>query len=52
MSEFVRDALLGLLILFAVASDKLILGRLQTMWVRARREKELAEPGDGVTSGA
>ena len=48
-----RDALLGLLILFAVASDKLILGRLQTIWVRARREKqELAEPGDGVTSGA
>jgi rhamnose transport system permease protein len=52
VSEFVRDALLGLLILFAVASDKLILGRLQTIWVRGRREKELAEPGDGVTSGA
>jgi rhamnose transport system permease protein len=53
VSEFVRDALLGLLILFAVASDKLILGRLQTIWVRTRREsQELAEPGDGVTSGA
>jgi rhamnose transport system permease protein len=52
VSEFVRDALLGLLILFAVASDKLILGRLQTIWVQARREKELTEPGDGVTSGA
>jgi rhamnose transport system permease protein len=53
VSEFVRDALLGLLILFAVASDKLILGRLQTIWVRERREsQELAEPEDGATSGA
>jgi rhamnose transport system permease protein len=53
VSEFVRDALLGLLILFAVASDKLILGRLQTIWVRERREsQERAEPRDGATSGA
>ena len=29
VSEFVRDAILGLLILLAVASDKVILGRLQ-----------------------
>jgi rhamnose transport system permease protein len=40
VSEFLRDALLGLLILLAVASDKVILGRLRTAWVRARRAEE------------
>ena len=37
ISEFVRDALLGLLILIAVTADAIILGRLREMWVRARR---------------
>lgn len=37
VSEFLRDALLGLLILLAVASDKIILERLRTTWVRSRR---------------
>jgi rhamnose transport system permease protein len=37
VSEFLRDAILGALILFAVASDKVILGRLRIMGVRARR---------------
>lgn len=40
ISDFVRDALLGFLILVAVASDKLVLGRLQEMWVRVRRQDE------------
>jgi rhamnose transport system permease protein len=45
ISEFLRDALLGLLILLAVASDKLILERLRTIWARARRPDE-GPPGD------
>jgi rhamnose transport system permease protein len=40
ISDFMRDALLGLLILLAVASDKIVLGRLQDMWVRVRRKDE------------
>jgi len=40
VSEFLRDAILGLLILLAVASDKVILGRLRTIWVRERRERD------------
>ena len=52
VSEFVRDAILGLLILFAVASDKVILGRLRTIGVRARREaQDRGETLDGVTGG-
>jgi rhamnose transport system permease protein len=35
ISEFWRDALLGLLILLAVASDAVILQRLRTLWGRA-----------------
>jgi rhamnose transport system permease protein len=34
ISEFWRDALLGLLILLAVASDAVILGRLRRLWAR------------------
>lgn len=37
MSEFVKDAILGLLILVAVTADAVILGRLREMWVRVRR---------------
>lgn len=43
VSEFLRDALLGLLILLAVASDKVILDRLRLIWARARRAEEEAE---------
>jgi rhamnose transport system permease protein len=39
ISEFVRDALLGLLILIAVTADAIILGRLREMWVRVRRRE-------------
>jgi rhamnose transport system permease protein len=40
VSEFLRDALLGLLILLAVASDKIILARLRRLWLRALRQGE------------
>jgi rhamnose transport system permease protein len=52
VSEFVRDAILGLLILFAVASDKVILGRIRAIGIQARRRsQDLADaaevPGGG-----
>ena len=37
VSEFAKDAILGLLILIAITSDALILGRMREMWVRVRR---------------
>jgi rhamnose transport system permease protein len=40
ISDFVRDFLLGVLILAAVASDKIVLGRLQQAWIRVRRKDE------------
>jgi len=42
VSEFIRDAILGLLILLAVASDKVPLGRLRAAWAASRRAQELA----------
>jgi rhamnose transport system permease protein len=58
ISDFVRDFLLGLLILVAVASDKIILGRMQEAWVRVRHRDEAAArevrdargPGEGSVS--
>jgi rhamnose transport system permease protein len=44
ISEFWRDALLGLLILLAVATDAVILSRLRTLW--ARSEIELRPPSE------
>jgi rhamnose transport system permease protein len=35
ISEFWRDAVLGLLILLAVASDAVILNRLRALWARS-----------------
>ncbi len=43
ISEFWRDALLGLLILLAVASDAVILQRLKALWVRGEL-KRIAAP--------
>jgi rhamnose transport system permease protein len=40
LSEFVKDAILGLLILVAVTADTIILGRLREMWVRVRRRDQ------------
>jgi rhamnose transport system permease protein len=43
ISEFWRDAILGLLILLAVASDAVILDRLRALW--ARTDLKLVTPG-------
>jgi rhamnose transport system permease protein len=40
MSEFIKDAILGLLILVAVTADTIILARLREMWVRVRRRDQ------------
>lgn len=42
ISDFMRDFLLGILILVAVASDKVVLGRMQDAWVRVKRRDEAA----------
>jgi rhamnose transport system permease protein len=48
VSEFVKDAILGLLILVAVTADAVILGRLREMWVRVRRRDQMrALPSSG-----
>jgi rhamnose transport system permease protein len=54
LSEFIKDAFLGLLILLAVAADAIVLGRLRTAWVRVRRrdqERLTAAVADGTTTG-
>jgi rhamnose transport system permease protein len=40
ISEFWRDALLGMLILLAVATDAVIMNRLRTLWARSELEVE------------
>ncbi len=55
VSAFAQDAILGLLILLAVASDKVILGRLRTIWVQSRRrdeERAAATAAEQATRGA
>jgi rhamnose transport system permease protein len=57
VSEFVKDAILGLLILVAVTTDAIILGRLREMSVRVRRRDRAralaATPEEGrVAHGA
>ena len=44
ISEFWRDALLGLLILLAVASDAVILQRLRQLWARTELKRLEAPP--------
>ncbi|MEQ1768832.1 MAG: ABC transporter permease [Devosia sp.] len=44
ISEFWRDALLGLLILLAVASDSVILQRLRKIWARSDAKIERTPP--------
>jgi rhamnose transport system permease protein len=46
ISEFWRDAVLGLLILLAVATDAVIIGRLRQIWARAELQ---AHPGPAPT---
>jgi rhamnose transport system permease protein len=40
VSEFIKDAILGLLILLAVAADAIVLSRLRDRWVRTRRRDQ------------
>jgi rhamnose transport system permease protein len=40
LSEFVKDAILGLLILIAITVDALLLGRLREAWVVSRRREK------------
>lgn len=57
VSEFAKDAILGLLILIAITADAIILGRLREMWVRVRRRDQeaaraaLAAEGTGAANG-
>lgn len=44
ISEFWRDALLGLLILLAVATDAVIMSRLRALWARHELQVEPATP--------
>ena len=47
VSEFTRDALLGLLILLAVASDSVILARLRAGWQSARAREMARREAEG-----
>jgi rhamnose transport system permease protein len=56
VSEFAKDAILGLLILVAVTADAIILGRLREMWVLTRRrdrarQQAAATAREGVAHG-
>jgi rhamnose transport system permease protein len=51
ISEFWRDALLGLLILLAVASDAIILQRLRALWSRADLKLVTKPPAGKVGGG-
>lgn len=44
ISEFLRDALLGLLILLAVATDTVIMNRLRKVWSRHELQVSVSEP--------
>lgn len=55
VSEFVKDAILGLLILIAVTADTIVLARLREMWVRVRRRdraRDQAAAAEGAGHGA
>jgi rhamnose transport system permease protein len=44
ISEFWRDAILGMLILLAVALDYVVFGRLKNLWARTELQMESQEP--------
>jgi rhamnose transport system permease protein len=50
VSEFVRDAILGALILLAVAADKVLLARLRAAWPAARAKRDVAggDPAEAI----
>jgi rhamnose transport system permease protein len=51
ISEFWRDAILGVLILLAVASDAVILQRLRALWARTEL-RPIAVPASGASASA
>ena len=51
ISEFWRDAILGLLILLAVATDAVILNRLRNLWIQSEMEGP-AQPEVAAVAGA
>jgi rhamnose transport system permease protein len=51
VSEFIRDAILGLLILLAVASDAVVLERLRNAWARRRRRADKAAASEAAGGG-
>ena len=48
ISEFWRDAILGMLILLAVAIDYVIIGRLRIIWARAGLQMKTEKPQEKV----
>ena len=53
ISEFWRDALLGLLILLAVAADKVIMNRLRSIWARQSQVELRSDDGElGTREGS
>jgi len=52
LSEFIKDAILGMLILLAVAADAIVLGRLRTAWVRVRRRDQERLAAERAAEGA
>ena len=48
VSEFARDAILGALILLAVASDKVLLGRLRAAWASAKAREMARREGEAA----
>lgn len=53
VSEFVKDAILGLLILIAVTADTIMLARLRELWARSRRrDRTRAAAEEGAAHGA
>ena len=53
VSEFLKDAILGLLILLAITADAVVLSRLRERWVRTRRrDRARSQPAPLIEQGA
>jgi rhamnose transport system permease protein len=51
VSEFIRDAILGLLILLAVASDAVVLKRVRNAWAHRRRRRAKLAGSEAPSGG-